>query len=651
MNRTFALLHIKSFEPTGRSFSGIATTPREDRVGDIIEPVGASFRNPLPLHLFHHGDEPVGHAVFGRPTADGIPFEASIPQVNEPGEVKKLTDKAAHLIQYGLIRAVSIGFRPVDQAIERLKSGGLRFLKTEILELSLVSIPANSDAVVSYVRSLSANPPAVSGTGATAGRLPPVVSGFATGHRPMNISEQLTARKAELKTKSARLEELLTKDETTQEENDERQQLGGEVGKIAETVAQLKSLESSQAALATPIYAPTSQQHVGAVVTQAPPRVEVKALPPGIEYARMVMCKIESFRGAQTGAFFKSSYEVARQYFPDNPRIHSILKAAVDPGLAAPGASPENWASPLVYADTLGSEFIEYLKPMTIVGRIPNLRRIPFNVRILGRTSGAMGYWVGEAQPKPLTKVDFAPTTLPWAKLANIAVLSEESTRFSNPGSEGLIRDALAEGIIAKMDQDFIDPGKAEDPGVSPASITNTATGIPSSGGDADAIRADINALVQPFITANLGVRGLVILMSEGNAYAAGMLVNGLGQPEFPNLTADGGTLPGGIQVITSQFLAAVGSPGNNIVVALNAREIFLSDDGVVSVDVSREASVEMSDTPSGSVGSPTGSQLVSFWQNNLIGLRAERFVNWAKRRESAVQYLSDVAWGTGSPL
>jgi hypothetical protein len=30
---------------------------------------------------------------------------------------------------------------------------------------------------------------------------------------------------------------------------------------------------------------------------------------------------------------------------------------------------------------------------------------------------------------------------------------------------------------------------------------------------------------------------------------------------------------------------------------------------------------------------------MTSFWQNNLVGLRAERFINWKKARAGCVQY------------
>ena len=60
MDRAYALLEIKAVEPARRSFSGIASTPELDREGDIVDPAGVTFRNPLPL-LFHHDPkQPIG---------------------------------------------------------------------------------------------------------------------------------------------------------------------------------------------------------------------------------------------------------------------------------------------------------------------------------------------------------------------------------------------------------------------------------------------------------------------------------------------------------------------------------------------------------------------------------------------------------------
>jgi hypothetical protein len=86
-------------------------------------------------------------------------------------------------------------------------------------------------------------------------------------------------------------------------------------------------------------------------------------------------------------------------------------------------------------------------------------------------------------------------------------------------------------------------------------------------------------------------------------------------------------------------------------VVAINQDEVFLADDGAVSIDVSREASLQMLDNPTNASSTATPTTAVSMFQTNSIAIRAERFINWAKRRSEAVAYMDDVNWGSvGSP-
>jgi hypothetical protein len=47
--------------------------------------------------------------------------------------------------------------------------------------------------------------------------------------------------------------------------------------------------------------------------------------------------------------------------------------------------------------------------------------------------------------------------------------------------------------------------------------------------------------------------------------------------------------------------------------------------------------------TQDGTTG--TGTSLVSLWQTNMLGLRAEREITWKLVRAAAVQYLSGVAY------
>jgi hypothetical protein len=111
-----------------------------------------------------------------------------------------------------------------------------------------------------------------------------------------------------------------------------------------------------------------------------------------------------------------------------------------------------------------------------------------------------------------------------------------------------------------------------------------------------------------------------------------------------------GGTLMG-IPVIASQYAQDASGGAGNLVVLVNASDIFLADDGAVTVDVSTEASLQMSNSPTGNSATATAVSLVSMFQTNSIALRAERFINWKRRRTSSVAFIDDVNWGSvGSP-
>lgn len=151
-NRAYSRLEIKTVDEEKRVIRGVATTPSVDRVGDIIDPLGVKFENPLPLLWQHEHDKPIGSVKFDKPTKAGIEFEAEIASTNEPGTLKDRLDEAWQSIKMGLVRAVSIGFRAIEYAF--MDSGGVRFVETEVYELSAVTIPANADALITEIKSI-----------------------------------------------------------------------------------------------------------------------------------------------------------------------------------------------------------------------------------------------------------------------------------------------------------------------------------------------------------------------------------------------------------------------------------------------------------------------------------------------------------------
>lgn len=152
MDRAYSLLEVRSVNDGERVISGIASTPTPDRMGDIVEPLGAQIAGPVPLLWQHDSKQPIGQVEFGKPTKAGIPFTAHLAQIDEAGALKDRLDMAWQSIKLGLVRAVSIGFRAIEVAW--MDTGGMHFLSWEMLELSAVTIPANPDATINTIRSL-----------------------------------------------------------------------------------------------------------------------------------------------------------------------------------------------------------------------------------------------------------------------------------------------------------------------------------------------------------------------------------------------------------------------------------------------------------------------------------------------------------------
>lgn len=153
MNRALVALEIKALDDEQRIIEGWASTPDEDRMGDIVVPNGAKYNLPMPFLLDHDHERAVGEVDHVEITDKGIKFRAHIKQIAEPGAVKDLCDGAWQLVKNGLRRAVSIGFRPLE--MEALPTGGLKFSSWEWYELSAVSVPAQANAVITGTKSYS----------------------------------------------------------------------------------------------------------------------------------------------------------------------------------------------------------------------------------------------------------------------------------------------------------------------------------------------------------------------------------------------------------------------------------------------------------------------------------------------------------------
>lgn len=631
--RAYSLLTIKSIDEDQRIITGIATTPAPDRVGDIVEPKGAIFELPLPLLFMHDKSQPIGKVIATRVTEAGIEITAQIAKVLEPGRLKDRLDEVWQMVKAGLLGGLSIGF--LEREAKRIKDTfSTHYLKWLWIELSVVTVPANGQASITQIKSLDQQQRAASGANRVVHLTAPGVSGTRKpeppkGNEVKTIVEQLSEFDTKRKNAADRMDTIMqgaegrTLDENESEEYDN---LKADLKSIDNHLGRLKEHEANMVSKAANVTLSGGSDRASNEVRGGGNVISVRRnIEKGTAFTRYALAV-----GMARGNLMHAE-KLAERWNESTPEVGIVLKAAV----AAGTTQATTWAAPLVQYTDMASEFIELLRPMTILGKM-SPRRVPFNIRIGRQTAGVTGSFVGEGQPKPVNKMALDNITMTWAKAAVIVVLTDELVRFSNPAAEALVRADMLAGISTYLDRRFIDPSFAGVANVSPASITNGISARQSTGVTVAAITADVKAVMTVYANADQSLSNAVWVMAPKTALALSLIRNIDDEFVFPTINVNGGTWFG-FPVITSNAVGLTGSPTDAFIALVDQSEVLLADDGGISIDMSQEASVEMNDAPTGGATS-----LVSLWQNNLLGLRAERYINWTRRRSTAVAWIND---------
>jgi len=149
------LVHKTHASADGMDFILSDATP--DRFGDIVEPGGWDTKNFArnPIALFnHHPDWIVGSWKGLRVQDNALRGNLML----APKGTSPRIDEIRALVEHGILKAVSVGFKPIESRPRKQQQahegggffgpqGGIIYSKAELVETSLVSIPANPNAL------------------------------------------------------------------------------------------------------------------------------------------------------------------------------------------------------------------------------------------------------------------------------------------------------------------------------------------------------------------------------------------------------------------------------------------------------------------------------------------------------------------------
>lgn len=452
------------------------------------------------------------------------------------------------------------------------------------------------------------------------------------------VAEQIKDLENTRAAKAARQEEVMEKSITEgrsldQSEAEEFDTLESEIKQIDEDLVRYNTLQKRLSQTAKPVTGdPASgvksvdKQPGPIIMTQRTDKAEDFQ---GQNFTRMVIAKTLGYLEQ------KSPMAIAHQRWgKTNPHLVEVIKADV----AGHGSGTGEAGAELVSQDSWMGDFQEFLHAQTVYNQLP-LREVPANVTIKGQDGAATGYWVGESKAIGVSKADFKDVTLTPLKVAALAVISKELMRDSSPAAEMLVRDELINAAAQRIDTTFISNNAAV-AGSTPAGILNNIAATVSAGTDGDSVYNDIKELLYRFTNAkNSG--GLYHVMNPVLATSLQLLRNALDQREFPEVNENGGTILGR-PVITGHNVNA------NYHILIKPSDIYRIGMGTLETSVSDQASIEMESAPAQDTDTPTAAtgKVVSMFQTESVAIKVVQSMNFARRRESAVAWISDADYG-----
>lgn len=604
-----------------------------DRYGDIVEPRGWDLRNFSlnPIALFNHDSSfPIGKWKNLRVENEQLVGDLEPARKGTSSRI----DELLSLIEQGILRATSVGFRPLE-AEPRVEGKGVRYKRQELLETSVVSVPALPTAIA-VARSMNISPETMRmafGEQAEERRAP---TGEQAAPKPQAKRNAAMSTSLSKRIEDAQNDLVREKDALTAHiaEDDADPIVTDELSsRIEQKSAALDALKRAEAALAAKTAAtamPATPAPIPAQVRRAP---AMKSGKPGDLIIRSAVVNAVAFA---TG---KAPEETLERLYGDDEATAVVVKAAVAPATT----TTSGWAAELV--NTAMTDFLETLRPLSVYpalaaaggGRLafgPNQGAIKIPSRAATPSIG--GSFVGEGGAIPVRRLGLTSITLSPKKLGVISTFTREIARYSTPAIEALIRQEILADTAITLDSVLLDAVAGD--AVRPAGLLNGVSALTATaGGGYEAILADLRKLRAPFDTANAGT-DLMLLVNPAQMEALALTPG-----------ADG-TLGWADGIVSRYRIVASNAITAGRVIMLRAADFVTATGDVPEFDLSNEATLHMEDTTPTAIGTAGTPNVVaapvrSLFQTATIGIRMLMDVSWSMRRSGMVQYIDTVTW------
>lgn len=604
-----------------------------DRYGDVVDPSGWELRDFLknPIALFNHNsDAPIGRWADVRVDKGKLVGRLELASEGTSGRI----DEIRRLVEQGILRATSVGFMPI--ASEPLKGGGSKFTKQALMETSLVSVPANPNAV-QLAKSLHVSDDTLSlvfGEQA-AGMVRRGLSGeHAASPIPPSkantMSTPLSKRIEDAQGALVRAQDALS------------EHIDGDDADPIVTEELSNQVETKQTALSALQRA--EQALMNKATTAERPKVPASAAKksePKDMFIRSAVCRVLGHVEK------RSPYEVMAGRYGEDENVKTMLDVVTKAASAPATTTTTGWAAELVQTATL--DFMESLMPMSVYPRLREIGgRFTFGrngiVSIPSRSTGTSvaGSFVAQGAPIPVRQGAFTSTTLTPKKMAVITTFTREIAEHSTPSIEGVLRQAIQDDTAKAIDTVLLDATAAST--TRPAGLKNgVSASTATTGGGFAALVGDIKLLVGALISASGGnVRNPVFIMNPVQALSIAYTQNAGG--DFPFAAGIAQNLLNGYPVIQSATVEA------GDIILVDAADFFSATGDEARFDVSDQATLHMEDTSPAQIGVAGTPNVVaapvrSMFQTDSIALRMVLDLNWSLRRTGSVAFTEDATW------